>query len=375
MYEETGLQLFDRAPSEGWHGSTYYHKEFHVLDDMGHEVWSPLKTNRYSILALGIIVNFIEQSNALQFNATLGTYSVQKNWTIEILRIESPLKTYSDIPFMLNVILTSKNLSSTETVIVAYTFENNQPISSTQLSSTNQANVRLIIPPINASALSLLVVVLQKRGEQWQVSSRSYPVRIEASNLVTLRIISLVPNNQILIDGVAFTASSSGQLQATLSLGFHTLEVKSVIYQSNETRYLFRQWDDSDASTTKSIELYNDTIMEAVYQEQYYVIVTSPFGITDGSGWHDGASSFMPNLNPLVLSQPSAIFIHWISGSSEFDLGSPIQVTSPLTVRASWQIEPAKAADAGTDWFIFSIIMFSALLALNLIIRNRFRRN
>jgi hypothetical protein len=376
MYEETGLQFFDKAPSEGWHGSTYYHKEFHVLDDMGHEVWSPLKTNRYSTLALGITVNFIEQSNTLQFNATPGTYSGQEgNWTVNISKIESPSKMYSDNPLILNVILTSMNLSSTETVIVAYTSESNQPVSSTQLSSTNQSNVHLIIPPTNASALSLLVVVLQKRDEQWQVSSRPYPVRIEASNQVTLRIISRVPNNQILIDGVVFTASSSGQLQATLSLGFHTLEVKSVIYQNNETRYLFRQWDDSDASTTKTIELYNDTIMEAVYQEQYYVIVTSPFGITDGSGWHDGASSFMPNLNSLVLSQSSVIFIHWISGNSEFDLGSPIHVTSPTTVRAIWQTELTKAADAGTAWFTVSLIMFSVLLALNLIMRNRSRRN
>jgi hypothetical protein len=319
-------------------------------------------------------MNFIEQSNTLQFNVTLTAHS-ESNWTMVIAKIESPSKTYSDTPLILNVILTSKNLSSSETVIVAYASENNQPISSTHLLSANQANVRLIIPPTNASTLSLLVVVLQKKEEQWQVSSRSYPVRIETSNQATLRIISMVPNNQILIDGVAFTASSSGQLQATLSRGFHTIEVKPVIYQSNETRYLFRQWDDSDASTTKSIELYNDTVMEMVYQEQYYVNVTSPFGITDGSGWHDGTSSFIPNLRPLMLSQPSAIFVHWISGSNEFDLGSPVHVTSPLTVTAVWQIEPTKAPDIGIDCFTFSIIVFSILLALNLVMRNRFRRN
>ncbi len=66
-FEPTGLRFYQKAPIEGWHGPGYLHKEFHVLDQMGHEVWSPLKDNSYSTMALGVTVNFIETSKALQF--------------------------------------------------------------------------------------------------------------------------------------------------------------------------------------------------------------------------------------------------------------------------------------------------------------------
>ena len=66
-YQATGQQFYDSAPSEGWHSTYYFHKEFHVLEDVGHEVWTIRQTGEYDSTAFNLVTSFIEESKALQY--------------------------------------------------------------------------------------------------------------------------------------------------------------------------------------------------------------------------------------------------------------------------------------------------------------------
>jgi hypothetical protein len=68
-YVSTGYEFFLDAPKDGWHNSSYLHKKFQVIEQMGHEVWTVYETGVYDTQAESILVDFISNVKALQFNA------------------------------------------------------------------------------------------------------------------------------------------------------------------------------------------------------------------------------------------------------------------------------------------------------------------
>lgn len=369
-FELTGTKFFENAPSEGWHGASYFHKEFHVLDEMGHEVWSPLKTNRYSPTALRIMVNFVEKSKAFQLGdlSKITTESIHGNWTFDILSVALPSTVYWDEAYFVNVAVASHGHSTGATVIVAYDPESRQTLSVTDCSRlAGVANLRLNMPSVNSSQVSFSLLVLHQQDDyEWQLASKSYPVKASATDQVTLRIVTLIPNSRVLIDGRSYTVSSRGILQERTSKGVHTIEVDPTIDQ-NATRFLFTRWSDSDQSPFKSIQIDNDTSLEAIYRTQYYVSVVSPFGVTHGTGWYDANSTIEPSISPIAIGQPSLVFNNWTNGYGVFGLGAPIKVRSPMVIRADWAQDHRSQIDGGSlVWVAFSIILFSLLLILDL---------
>ncbi len=368
-FQLTGTKFFENTPSEGWHGPSYFHKEIHVLDDMGHEVWSPLKTNTYSPIALKIVVNFIERSKAFQIGKIPTTGSEagqsQDNWNFDISSVTSPTKVFWDEPFFVNALVTLHN-SSTGT-LVAYDSAKNQTLAATDFSTpklSKLANIRLNMPPINSSQ-TFSLIILQKHNK-WQVASKYYPVKVDATSQVTLRILTHVPNSHILIDNTTYSTSSTGLLQIGISRNVHKIEVQAAI-DRNDTRYSFIHWNDSDPSPLRSTQFDNDTSLEAIYQTQYHVNVASPYGTTNGTGWYEADSALEPSISPLALSNPPVLFDHWTNGNDAYGLGTPIQVHSPMIIRANWiDVNEPQVNRGSVPWTAFCISLFSILLILDL---------
>jgi hypothetical protein len=368
-FQLTGIKFFENAPSEGWHGASYFHKEIHVRDDMGHEVWSPLKTNTYSPIALRIIVAFIETSKALQIGKipTIGSEADQSqdNWIFDISSVTSPSKVFWDEPFFVNVLVTLHN-SSTGTM-VAYDSAKNHTLAAIDFSTpklSKLANIRLNMPPINSSQ-TFSLMILQKHNDKWHVASKYYPVKVDATSRVTLRILTHVPNSHVLIDNTTYLTSPTGLLQIGISRSVHRIEVQAAI-DRNDTHYSFTEWNDSDPSPLRSIQFDNDTSLEAIYQTQYHVNVVSPYGTTSGTGWYNAGSALEPSISPLALSNPTVLFDHWTNGSDAYGLGAPIQVHSPMIIRADWTDVSEPQIDRGSVvWTAFCISLFSILLILD----------
>lgn len=68
-YVSTGYDFYLDAPKDGWHNSSYLHKNFQVIEKMGHEVWTVYETGVYDNQAENFLVNFVSNVKALQFTS------------------------------------------------------------------------------------------------------------------------------------------------------------------------------------------------------------------------------------------------------------------------------------------------------------------
>jgi len=377
-FQPTGLQFYQRAPSEGWRNTGYLHKEFHVLDQMGHEVWSPLKDNSYSSVAIGLTVEFIETAKALQFSQVSIASSAPEhgNWSYVISHLEVPSTVFRGDVFFADAIVTSNYPLDREVAVAAYDFGTNRILSIHQFNGTLLPfNVRLIIPPIvNSSQSSFSLFVLAKDGTRWKVASELHQATVSATNQIVLRIGGLVPNSDVILDSTGYYVPATGQLQLELNRGVHSFSVQPAVGE-NDTRYIFVQWDDSNTSVTRVVMLAKNTTIDAMYRVQYYVAVTSQIGVTSGSGWYDANSTLEPSLYPGTITHPSFIFDFWTDGNGTFQTGDPIHVHSPLVIQAIWsqnenliQIENTTVA-----WVLTSGLLLSLMLILNVKLNRRKR--
>lgn len=369
-FEPTGLQFYQNAPIEGWHGPGYLHKEFHVLDQMGHEVWSPLKDNSYSTMAIGITVNFIEKSKALQFELVTFNSNMTEHGigAYAVSRPEAPQIVLWGDPFFASAFVTSSNSSDIEVALAAYDFSTNEILSVNQFNGTAlPTSIRLNMPPVaNSSQLSFSLFVLERDGKGWKVASNPYPVAVSATDQIVFRVSGLVPNSDLIVDSTEYTVPPTGQVQVETDRGVHSYAVQATVDQNN-TRYFFVQWDDSNTSIARSITLTENTTLNALYRVQYLVTVTSPNGTTGGSGWYDANASSQPSLHPIVSNQPPLAFDSWTNGKESFQLGDPIQVQSPMVIQAVWSQEESSAQidSSAVTWVIASGILFLLMLILN----------
>jgi len=115
-YVATGQDFYNNAPAEGWHGTFYYHKQFVVLQDVGHEVWTQRDSGAYKPEALNLVVDFIEKSKALQFTRSTGSTSTP---ALNLTSIIAPSKITPDQAFFIDVAV--RNLSTADATVALNT--------------------------------------------------------------------------------------------------------------------------------------------------------------------------------------------------------------------------------------------------------------
>ncbi|MGA2972766.1 MAG: hypothetical protein ABSE39_09125 [Candidatus Bathyarchaeia archaeon] len=374
-YQATGQQFYDSAPSEGWHGTYFFHKEFHVLEDVGHEVWTIRQTGAYDSTAVNLIISFVERSKALQYQpARLGMVensTASANTTATVTSVQAPSEVAVGEPFVVEVNVSYKLPTGQNTTLIAYDSTNHTVLSAGIIPAgwAGSRAVRLVMPPFsNASQPRLSFLVLVKSSETWVPSSNPYPVNITVTNLVKLSVETSVPNITILFDGTSYLTDSTGKLQIDTVRGSHTISVLPLAYLNNVSRVKFLEWEDSTNETSRQVELSNNSALIALYSKQYFVGADSDYGTTEGSGWYDVNATATVIVSPPMISQPPAIFTHWVGDSNESSLRILLTVDSPKVVSANWSLlntsSPADLSEVG--WLALSIFLFCVLLALNL---------
>jgi len=369
-YEATGLQYFNSTQPEGLLGAQYFHKEFHVIADVGHEVWTIRATGDYDTQALNLIVGFIERSKALQIENSLGSRVSNSTgiMTARIVSVQSPLKVAEGEPFVVQCDLSLNSLIHQPTILAAYEPGQEGILSETAI-ATNRTIARLVIPPIsNSTELPLSLIVLQNSTGRWVQVSNTYQTRVTINNLVTLTIDTSVPGLFFSFDNTQFTTNSSGIIKILTAHGQHSIQMQPFVYFGNTSRLRFTGWDDSTNATLRQLDLNDDTTLHTIFAQQYFVQVSSPYGQTVGSGWYDAGSLATLLVQPPMLNEPPVFFSHWTTGMNESQVRTLLPVTSPTLVEAVWNgtsSPPEFNAPFQSPWFILSALTFTILLLLN----------
>jgi hypothetical protein len=125
-----------------------------------------------------------------------------------------------------------------------------------------------------------------------------------------------------------------------------------VIYVADGTRLVFEGWytnSERISSEPATMVVSEPLALEARYRTEYYLNVTSPFGVTSGSGWHEKDSAVSFSVDADQVPAPGILGIFglkkslkgWV-GSHDF-LGLPseprgsVVLREPTSITAVWQ--------------------------------------
>src|SRR5208337_2266705 len=365
-YEATGSQYFNSTSPEGLVGTQHSHKEFHVIADVGHEVWTIRATGAYDTRALNLIVRFIERSKVLQLPTNLesGVSNSTETATAQIMSVQALKKVAEGDAFVVDCNLTLSPPFG-ERVLAAYDTDQRLLLSITALAN-NSGMVPMVIPPIlNSSESSISLIVLQNSNGNWSQASNVYSVNVAVTNLVIVTVDSSVPGMAFSFDGTQFTTSSSGLAEIHTAPGQHTIQIQPFVYLSNASRFRFTGWEDSANATTRQLHLEEDTTLAVIYTQQYLVQVSSPYGQTAGSGWYDANSLATVLVQPPMLNEPPILFSNWTTGINQSQVRTLISVDSPTMVEAVWNntTSPQESTSPWQNpWLILSVLAFIILL-------------
>lgn len=145
--------------------------------------------------------------------------------------------------------------------------------------------------------------------------------------------------------GAEVRTDQLGFARINAKAGRYLVEIPQKMYVNNNTRLNFLRWDDGSSSNPRIIEIRNDMTLIPEYGVEHYLSVTSEIGKASGGGWYPNGSVGTFSASPSVLEYTRAIipreykFMKW-SGDSDAEAPiAQVNMSSPKTVRALWQVD------------------------------------
>jgi len=372
-----GREYYENAPDEGWIGGGWYHKEWRLFNESGHEVWIHEQTGIYDPTAFHITVNFIEKSKALSLKseeeaiskAVTGSSVISNTRNeVSIVDVESPKKTHPGQ--LLKIRVTVKYSFKEETRIATALWD----IESKNLVSASERIVQgdgvevcaqLTYAPSNEKNWSLAAVVLIWSKDQIFVTK---PILLEVaiSNKHLLSIQTGYSKISIIVDNVIYRTDREGKTQTEVESGVHTIETQEIVPLDEGSRLVFRNWQDGVNSNQLTVNINDDETLSPVYIRQYLVTVNSSYGETEGAGWHDENTKVRIAIRPESLKKNTAgifqaeyAFESWSGDATGVDPQIEITVDRPKLVIATWR--------TGYDSLIQTIAVLSIVISTALI--------
>jgi hypothetical protein len=113
------------------------------------------------------------------------------------------------------------------------------------------------------------------------------------------------------------------------------------IYASSTTRYKFNSYNPS-----ASVFMDQAKTVTLVYKTQYYLTVSSSYGIPGGENWYNSSDTAYATLNTGVIEYPNGtrkVFIGWSGDASgtNYAQSNPIVMDGPKTAIANWKTQYA----------------------------------
>ena len=369
----SGERFFQNAPEDGWRGAFWYHKEYHVISDVQHEVWTNWESGDYDGRAALLTTKFIETSKSLQFenekehisriatNLTNDTESTgQVN--IHMRYIVSPDRVRAGQAFKTTTNLQFKLSSNFTIAVVAFDIGKGsiESVSIKRLYGNGEAQfTNIILANGTSSRLHFALISLIRLEDGWVLLKDGVKRFLtEVTDSVTLTVVLGYPSREVELDGNRYLTGADGRFTANVTRGEHTISVPPVIELGNTSRAVFLQWNETISSPTLTLRLSGDASLLAIYLRQYYLSVRSLFGHTTGTGWHDENEIVTFQVTPpVVLDERTHFFAGWSGDSSDPSPASRIHMNGPKSISALWE-------DAGSGDQNDSVFQQQIFLAL-----------
>ena len=391
---ESGEGFFHGAPEDGWRDGFWYHKEYHVIPDVEHEVWTIRDSGEYDSRAVLLTIRFIEKSKGLQFerfsqsisrivlNLTASTES-DSPFDLEIASVDSPSKVRTGEAFRITDTV-RYDLSSNFTVaVVAFDKGSASIVSASERQACGRGEAQFVTTLLsgdNARTLSFSLIPLVAAEDGWKIVAGGIRlVIIDVTDSFAVTVIVGYPNVPVEFDGKTIRTSSKGEVTLNATPGEHVVSVPSVVMLGNTSRAVFDRWDDSRTSPTLRLATASDATLLAIYRRQHHLSVTSPHGQTTGTEWYDeNAIARFHVAPPLLVEQTAHVFTGWSGDSIDSSPSSSVFMNSSKNIEASWKdLEPRTRNEnllpVQALFIVSLVIALSSLVFVAMSLRSRRR--
>jgi len=117
-------------------------------------------------------------------------------------------------------------------------------------------------------------------------------------------------------------------------------------FTSAEGKFKFVSWSDGRTDNPRSIDVYSDVEVSAVYSAQFLVQVTSDYGRTTGTGYYNEGdiANISIDTTPVGSGIIDKTFGGWSGDISTSAQGAQVKVDGPKVIKAEWQDSYLKLA-------------------------------
>ncbi|MEM2122728.1 MAG: hypothetical protein QXE79_03740 [Candidatus Bathyarchaeia archaeon] len=369
LYIESGERLFKSSPPEGLHGENWIHKEFHIIPETAHEVWTIAETGKYNPNASQIIVNFIEKAKILNHISTKGSITPEiikskepsmPNLTPEIIQREGLY------PWCIKI--DGSGLSPNLIEFAAY--------------SDQSGIIAVSYGLIEENGLQILLNIEKEAIVRGRIRIIAFPRDSEAVNVLTylspptvnITISTGFQGIPVRVDGLEYLSDSKGRVNLKLTRNHHTIKLQKSIELSNGTRLYFKGWiEDSKNETEVTINPNNIGNLTAKYVRQYLLEIDSKLGDVTERGWYDENSLIQLKVKTQIIRGEGGnfyIFDGWYP-SEQLEGNEILYLNKPSKIKAVWKdIDKPPHSQPNNNytltWFLFlpTITLFLATILL-----------
>jgi hypothetical protein len=376
-FTASGQAFFGNAPEEGWQDGSWYHREYHVIPDVEHEVWTIMDSGEYDNRATLITIKFIETCKSLQFEhvkepiskATLNHTAktgMDSPFNVTIVSVRSPSRVGTSEAFGIGALVRYDLPSNYTVAVLAFDTDATSVVSVAEKQLNGHGETHLLTTALsgeNPRTAHLSLIPLVRVGDNWGIVTGGLrDISVDVTDSFSTHVIVGYPNTVVEFDGQAFRTGPSGEVTLNATRGDHIISVPPVIMVGSTARAVFEQWNATSASSTLKLPISRDVCLLAIYRKQYYLNVTSPLGQASGTGWYDEASTATFGVTPPIVTDNGAhVFIGWMGDSNDTSPSSSVLVNGSKNIEASWkEIKPAGGSA--------SILWPQALLVASLVI-------
>jgi len=372
-----GREYYENVPNEGWIGGGWYHKEWHLFNESGHEVWAREQTGIYDPTAFHITVNFIEKSKTLSLKseeeaiskAVIGSSSVSDTKIGAcIADIESPKRAHPGQILKIKVTVKYSLEKETRIATVLWDMESENIVSASerivQGDGVKEYAQLVYTPPNEKNWLLAAVVLSWSENATFVTKTNLFEIAVSSKHLLSIQ--TGYSNISITVDGATHKTDHEGEVQIEVEPGAHTIETQEIVPLDEGSRLVFRNWQNGVNSNRIVVNISDDETLSPVYARQYLVTVNSPYAETEGAGWYDENTKVRIAIRPESLKkntggifQTEYVFESWSGDAIGVDRQIEIPVDRPKLVIVTWRI--------GYDSLIQTIVVFSIAMSVALI--------
>ena len=368
-----GQEYYKNAPNNGEIDGRLYHKEWHLFNESGHEVWTREQTGIYDPTAFYITVNFVEKSKILSLKSkeeAIGRAVTGSGFTSDtqigasIAAIESPCKAHPGQLLRIKVTVKYSFREEARIATALWDMESEDLVSASERIVQGdgvEEHAQLAYAPSNEKNWSLAAVVLSWSGDQVSITK---PILFEVtvSDKHLLSIQAGYSNISIVVDRAIHRTNYEGEVQIEVGPGIHTIETQEVVPLGEDSRLVFRNWQNGVDSNKIIVNVSDDETLNPVYVRQYLVTVDSSYAETEGAGWYDENTRIRIAIRPNSLKNNAGIFQAeytfegWSGDTAGLEPQVEVTVDRPMLVIATWRV--------GYESLIQTIVVLSiAILA------------